>query len=146
MEAEMLKLIGKIDEAGGMYKAAEAGLVQSVIGESALGFQDKIESGEEKVVGVNCYQADNAATQNRPTERPDSARMNEHVARFKAHKAARNQTDVARALDALKRAANSAHENVYERIVEAAEVGVTHGEIVSLLRRELGFGHPLVVV
>jgi methylmalonyl-CoA mutase N-terminal domain/subunit len=146
MEAEMLKLIGKIDEAGGMYKAAEAGLVQSMIGESALGFQDKIESGEEKVVGVNCYQADNAATQNRPTERPDSARMNEHVARFKAHKAARNQTDVARALDALKRAANSAHENVYERIVEAAEVGVTHGEIVSLLRRELGFGHPLLVV
>jgi methylmalonyl-CoA mutase N-terminal domain/subunit len=72
--------------------------------------------------------------------------MNEHVARFKAHKAARNQTDVTRALDALKRAANSAHENVYERIVEAAEVGVTHGEIVSLLRRELGFGHPLVVV
>jgi methylmalonyl-CoA mutase, N-terminal domain len=146
MEAEMLKLIGKIDEAGGMYKAAEAGLVQSMIGESALGFQDKIESGEEKVVGVNCYQADNAATQNRPTERPDSARMNEHVARFKAHKAARNQTDITRALDALKRAANSAHENVYERIVEAADVGVTHGEIVSLLRRELGFGHPLVVV
>jgi len=53
---------------------------------------------------------------------------------------------VSRALDALGRAANSARENVYERIVEAAEAGVTHGEIVSLLRRELGFGHPLVMV
>ena len=58
----------------------------------------------------------------------------------------RSQTDVRRALDALARAANSARENVYERIVEAAEAGVTHGEIVSLLRQELGFGHPLVVV
>ena len=53
---------------------------------------------------------------------------------------------MSRALDTLKRAANSERENVYERIVEAAEVGVTHGEIVRLLREELGFGHPLVVV
>ena len=72
--------------------------------------------------------------------------MNEHVARFKAYKEERSQTDVRRALDTLARAANSARENVYERIVEAAEAGVTHGEIVSLLRQELGFGHPLVVV
>ena len=72
--------------------------------------------------------------------------MNEHIARFKAYKEERSQTDVRHALDALARAANSARENVYERIVEAAEAGVTHGEIVSLLRQELGFGHPLVVV
>jgi methylmalonyl-CoA mutase N-terminal domain/subunit len=146
MEQEMLRLIGKIDDAGGMYKAAEAGLIQSMIGESALGFQQKVESGEEKIVGVNCYQDGNAALQSRPTERPDMARITEHVARFKAYKEARGQADVGRALDALKRAANSERENVYERIVEAAEVGVTHGEIVSLLRTELGFGHPLVVV
>ncbi len=146
MEQEMLTLIGKIDDAGGMYKAAEAGLIQSMIGESALGFQEKVERGEEKIIGVNCYQDDNAALQSRPTERPDIARMTEHIARFKAYKEERSQADVGRALDALKRAANSERENVYERIVEAAEVGVTHGEIVSLLRAELGFGHPLVVV
>jgi methylmalonyl-CoA mutase N-terminal domain/subunit len=146
MEREMLALIAKIDDAGGMYKAAEAGLVQSMIGESALAFQEKVERGEEKVIGVNCYQSDNTAQQGRSTERPDLARMTEHVARFKAYKDERSQADVRRAIDSLKRAANSARENVYERIVEAAEVGVTHGEIVSLLRAELGFGHPLVVV
>jgi len=146
MEAEIEALIGKIDAAGGMYKAAEAGLVQSMIGESALAFQDRIETGEEKVVGVNCYQDDNGAFRARPTERPDPPRMSEHVARFKVYKAERSQAGVRRALDALKRAANSERDNVYERIVEAAEAGVTHGEIVSLLRQELGFGHPLVVV
>ncbi len=46
----------------------------------------------------------------------------------------------------LRAAANNERENVYEQIVEAAEAGVTHGEIVSLLRKELGFGRPLVVV
>jgi len=146
MECEMRALIGKIDDAGGMYKAAESGLVQSMIGESALAFQELVERGEEKVIGVNCYQADNAVHQGRPTDRPDVARMSEHVARFKAYKAQRSQAEVNRAIEALARAANSARENIYERIVEAAEVGVTHSEIVSRLREELGFGHPLVVV
>jgi len=146
MEREMLKLIGQIDEAGGMYKAAETGLIQGMIGQSALAFQEKVESGEEKVVGVNCYQDGNSAPPARPTERPDLARMDAHIARFKVFKEQRSQSDVDRALDALKRAANSARENTYERIVEAAAAGVTHGEIVRLLRAELGFGHPLVVV
>ena len=81
-----------------------------------------------------------------PTERPDLARMAEHVARFKAYKEERSPSDVRRALDALARAANSERENVFERIVEAAEAGITHGEIVGCLRKELGFGHPLVTV
>ena len=72
--------------------------------------------------------------------------MAEHVAQFKAYKAKRSQADVDRALDALARAANSEKVNVYEHIVEAAEAGVTHGEIVGCLRRELGFGQPLVIV
>src|SRR6202034_3267992 len=108
----------------------EAGLIQSMIGQSALAFQERVESGEEKVIGVNCYQADNVAHVGRPTERPDFERMQAHVASFVAYRAERSQPDVSRALDALKRAAGSERENIYERIVEAAEVGVTHGEIV----------------
>ena len=146
MEREIEALIGKIDTAGGMYKAAEAGLVQSMIGTSALAFQQRVESGEEKVVGVNCYQNDNGPSLSRATERPDLARMTEHVARFKAYKEERSPSDVRRALDALARAANSERENVFEPIVEAAEAGITHGEIVGCLRKELGFGHPLVTV
>ena len=146
MEREIEALIGKIDAAGGMYKAAEAGLVQSMIGTSALAFQEMVESGEEKVIGVNCYQNDNGPSLSRSTERPDPDRMTNHVARFQDYKQARSESDVRRALDALARAANSERENVYERIVEAAEAGITHGEIVSCLRKELGFGHPLVVV
>jgi len=146
MEKEIEALIGKIDAAGGMYQAAEAGLVQSMIGTSALAFQQRMESGEEKVIGVNCYQNDNGPNLSRSTERPDLARMTEHVARFKAYKEERSPSDVRRALDALARAANSERENVFERIVEAAEAGITHGEIVGCLRKELGFGHPLVTV
>ncbi len=145
MEAEILAVIARIDAAGGMYKAAESGLVQTMIGESALRYQEKIERGEEKVVGVNCYQVDETEAPFKPTERPDLERMKAHVARFKAFKQDRSRGAVERALAALARAAHDETDNIFAQVVEAAGVGVTHGEIVSCLRKELGFGRPLIV-
>ena len=51
-----------------------------------------------------------------------------------------------RALDALARAAGDPGDNVFGRVVEAAEAGCTHGEICDTLRRELGFGHVQAIV
>ncbi len=144
MEAEIEGVIAKIDAAGGMYKAAEAGLVQTMIGESALAFQEQVDSGERKIVGVNCYRIEEDPTVP-PADRPDAEAMHRHVEGFKAFKRERSQNQVARALDALARAANSTDENTFEKVVEAVEVGVTHGEVVGCLRRELGFGHPLIL-
>ena len=145
MEAEIEAVIAKIDAAGGMYKAAESGVVQAMIGQSALAFQEKVEAGEQKIVGVNCYLDEEDGRSIQATERPDPARMREHVARFKAYKEERSQDAARRGFDALVRAANSPTENIYAKVVEAAELGVTHGEIVGCLRRELGFGQPLIV-
>lgn len=144
MEAEINAVIARIDAAGGMYKAAEAGLVQTMIGDSAFAFQEQLETGERKIIGVNCYQVEEDTTIP-PAERPAPQAMEQHVARFKAFKRERSQETVARALDALARAAGSERENVFEKVVEAAEAGVTHGEMVGCLRRELGFGHPLII-
>ena len=144
MEAEIEAVIAKVDAAGGMYKAAEAGLVQTMIGDSALAFQEQVETGERKVVGVNCYRVDEDPTVP-PADRPDLAAMERHVERFKAFKRERSQVVVTRALDDLARAANSEGENTFGKVIDAAEAGVTHGEIVACLRRELGFGHPLVI-
>ena len=58
MEAKILAIMKTIDDAGGMYRAVEAGLVQRMIGASAMRFQRKVEAGEQVVVGVNKYQAD----------------------------------------------------------------------------------------
>lgn len=144
MEVEIESIIAKIDAAGGMYKAAEAGLVQSMIGDSALAYQEQVDSGQRKIVGVNCYHVEEAQAAP-PTGRPDPSAMHRHVERFKAFKRERSQQPVARALYALAQAANSPDENIFEKVVEAVEVGVTHGEVTACLRRELGFGHPLIV-
>ena len=143
MEAKVLEVMGVIEKAGGMYAAVDQGIVQRMIGKSALDYQNRIETGVEKVVGVNCYQRDEE-TQEVNTYRPDRAAMEAQVAEFRAFKAARNRSEVRKALDNLARAANGS-ENVYAKVVDAALADVTHGEIVDCLRGELGFGHPQMV-
>lgn len=141
MQAEIERVMGLVQEAGGMYRAVESGLVQRMIGESARRFQARIDSGEQTLVGVNAYQVEEDRSARPINTRPDRAVMQAHLDDFRAFKAARSAADVQRALDALARAAQDRGDNVFGRVVEAAEAGCTHGEICATLRRELGFGH-----
>ena len=61
MEEKILDAMKTVDDAGGMYKAVESGLVQRMIGASALRFQQKVDSGEQTIVGVNAYRAEDEA-------------------------------------------------------------------------------------
>ncbi|MDP6954145.1 MAG: acyl-CoA mutase large subunit family protein [Alphaproteobacteria bacterium] len=146
MEAEIEAVIATIDAAGGMYAAVEKGLVQRMIGKSAVAHQERIESGDEKLIGVNCHEVDDDESDAPPPYRPDPAAIEALLADFARYKEGRDPAHVAAALDRLARAASSEHENVFARVVEAAGAGVTHGEIVACLRQELGFGKPLVAV
>ena len=145
MQERIEAIIAKIDAAGGMYAAVEQGRVQRMIGDSALAFQQRVERGEQTVVGVNRYQADENPEAYAVLEYPERERMRAQVARIRAYKAARSSDAVAKALDALARAAQGS-DNVMARTVAAAEAGATHGEICACLRRELGFGEPLTLV
>ncbi len=141
MEAEILRVMTLIGDAGGMYAAVEAGLVQKMIGESARRFQQQVETGEQTVVGVNAYQAQEDRSARQPLARPEPGAMRAHLEVFKAFKAARSAQAVDQALDGLARAANDTKRNIFGAVIEAAEAGCTHGEICTTLRRELGFGH-----
>jgi methylmalonyl-CoA mutase N-terminal domain/subunit len=146
MEREILRVMKLVEDAGGMYRAAESGRVQQMIGESALRFQRKVESGEQTLVGVNAYQIDETDKVRQALEKPDPVHMARHLASFKAWKAARSQDAVRQSLDDLARAAESRDANVFEAVVAAADAGCTHGEICGRLREVLGFGQPLAIV
>ena len=146
MEAEILAVIDKIDGEGGMYAAVENGFVQRWIGESALAFQDRLERGDETIVGVTKYRIDEAEEDPREAlRRPDPAVMEAQLATLARYKADRNNTEAQRGLDALARAADSDDVNVFAALVDAALAGATHGEICDCLRRAFGFGQPLIV-
>jgi methylmalonyl-CoA mutase N-terminal domain/subunit len=117
-----------------------------MIGASAMRFQSRIDSGEQVVVGVNAYRADEDAAMRPPVERPDAAKMRAHLDDFVASKAARSGAAVEKALDALTRCAEDARGNMFGAVVDAARAGLTHEEICSRLRRDLGFGNPLTLV
>ena len=144
MEEKILKIMSKVDEAGGMIEAVRKGLVQKMIGESAMAFQGRLDSSEEILVGVNKYMEEEATTTIAPLRRPSSENIRKQLQRLKHFKADRSQVEVDKALDALGRAAENENDNIFGRIVEAAEVGATNGEICGKLRDEMGFGHPLV--
>jgi methylmalonyl-CoA mutase, N-terminal domain len=146
MEAEIERVMAIVDQAGGMYQAVEAGIVQRMIGESALRFQQAVDSGAQTIVGVNAWQADEDGSARPVNARPDRAAMQAHVDAFRAFKAARSQADVQRALDTLARSAHDTQDNAFARVVQAAEAGCTHGEVCATLRRELGFGQVQALV
>ena len=145
MEEKIVAIMKTIDDAGGMYEAVEAGLVQRMIGASAMRFQRRVEAGEQVVVGVNKYQAVDDFANRPPVERPDAAAMQRHLDAFHETKAARSSTAVAKAFDDLTRAAES-DGNVFGAVVDGARAGLTNEEICTRLRRDLGFGQPLVIV
>ncbi|MEE3293201.1 MAG: acyl-CoA mutase large subunit family protein [Pseudomonadota bacterium] len=147
METKILDVMDVVENEGGMFRAVESGLVQRMIGESALNWQSRVDSGKQKIVGVNCYRTPKTDGQETmpPTVRPATEKMGAHVEQLRRFKRERNQTEINHSLDKLRRAANSKDDNVFSGVVEATASGVTHGEVVSCLREELGFGHPLIV-
>ncbi len=146
MEEAILRSLRLVEDAGGMYAAVEAGIVQQKIGESARRFQESVESGAQTVVGVNAYRTAEDRSARPALAKPDPRKMQEHLAAFAAYKAARSQDGVAKALSGLARAANDPAANVFAAVVAAAEAGCTHGEICGTLRREMGFGHVQAIV
>ena len=104
MEERIVALMDEVDARGGMYKAVESGFVQQRIGESARRFQEKVDSGEQIVVGVNAYQVAEDASARPALARPDPALMDAHRAAFARWKADRSNDAVRSALEALARA------------------------------------------
>ncbi|MBK6659809.1 MAG: hypothetical protein IPG43_17440 [Proteobacteria bacterium] len=147
MEEAIIAVMARIEAAGGMHQAVADGLVQSMIGASALRFQNAIDSGERKVVGVNLALDDDAAPpQPATSEGPDLDAIAARVAAFRAWKARRPQAGLAATQAALLRAARDPTANLYAEVLAAVSADMTHGEVVATLQQEMGVGVPVLAV
>ena len=98
------------------------------------------------MVGVNAYQVEEDKSGRPALPVPDPTNMRAHIAAFRGVQAsgARRQR-CERRMDRPRAPPQTIRgNNIFERVVDAAEAGCTHGEICATLRRELGFGQPLV--
>jgi methylmalonyl-CoA mutase N-terminal domain/subunit len=135
IEREAAKLMTRIDDLGGMVRAVSTGWVQSQIDEAAYRYQCEIESGQRRIVGVNCQVEGKPS--DAPLFRPDPAVESAQVERVQALRRSRDQAAVDAALAKLGDAAPS-RENLMPPIMEAVRAYATVGEICQVLRREWG--------
>jgi (2R)-ethylmalonyl-CoA mutase len=139
--AEARKEIAKVEELGGAVKAVESSYFKQRLVESNARRVRRIETGEQKVVGVNCFQQTEPSPLTADIEgaifRSDPRAEQEQVERLHAFRAERNQKDVDEALRALSDAVK-AGDNVMHASIRCAHAGVTTGEWSDALRAVFG--------
>ncbi|MFY9804856.1 MAG: methylmalonyl-CoA mutase family protein [Candidatus Acidiferrales bacterium] len=143
IEAGAQDYISKIDAMGGMLRAVETGYVQQEIQKSAYEYQQAVDSGEQVIVGVNRFQAEEERTI--PTLRIDPEIERTQVARLQALRARRDAARATAALVEIERRAHST-ENLMPAILTAVESYATVGEISDALRRAFGEYRESIVI
>jgi methylmalonyl-CoA mutase N-terminal domain/subunit len=120
---------------GGILRGIEDGWFSSEIADASFAYHQKLEKGEKKVVGVNCY----TGSVGQPVEilRVSHQVEQDQVAELARRRAGRDQMVVDRALAAMIAAARSG-ENMVPPMLVAAQAEATLGEICGALREEWG--------
>jgi len=134
IEFEARDLLDQIRRMGGMITAIEKGWVQRHIELAAYRHQQKIESGESGVVGVNRYVTPEVAL---PEFQLDPTVEREQKARLAGLRSTRDPRAVARALDAVRRAAGG-DDNLMPPFLQAVKAYATVGEVCQVLREVFG--------
>ncbi|MFL5350767.1 MAG: methylmalonyl-CoA mutase [Hyalangium sp.] len=136
LEAKAQDYIRHIDDMGGMVEAIAKGYPQSEIQEAAYQAQRELEQKRQVVVGVNQFQIQ---------EPPPSGllRVDESVGRAQSERlqklrAERDNGAAARTVNALRKAAATADENLIPLILDAVKASATLGEISDAMRDVFG--------
>jgi len=135
METEAGKLIDKIDAMGGSVSAIEKGFIQDEIAKSAYAYQQKIESGEKIIVGVNKFQ--NEETNNIRGLKIDETIRKTQIDKISLLKKNRDHAKCDQILQTLNDKATG-NENLMPTVIEAVENFCTLGEISDTLREVFG--------
>jgi methylmalonyl-CoA mutase len=136
--------IQEAERAGGMAKAIEQGIPKMRIEEAAARTQARIDSGTQKVIGVNTYRL--AAEDKLDVLKVDNDDVyRQQVAKLERLRAERDDDDVRRALEALTNSAErgpvgggSLDGNLLALAVDAARAKATVGEISDALEKVYG--------
>ncbi|MEM8799146.1 MAG: methylmalonyl-CoA mutase family protein [Pseudomonadota bacterium] len=140
LKAEARKELARIDAMGGALSAVESSYMKAKLVESNRERLANIESGVQKIVGVNCF----TGTEESPLSAGqdgilvvDDAVEPAQVNNLKAWRAQRDSAAVEAALQDLAEAARSGG-NIMPPSIAAAKAGVTTGEWGQTLRQIFG--------
>lgn len=137
--------IENVEAQGGIIAAIESGYIKRELVGSHMNRLRAIESGDLKIIGVNCFQetAESPLTvgSDGAIMKTDPAAEREQIERLQAHRKNRNDADVRAALQGLSDAARSG-ENIMPSSIRCALAGVSTGEWGDSLRAVFGEFRP----
>ena len=140
LEEEAWDLIEEVESLGGAAKAIEAGFQKRKIGEAAYRTQRAIETGEQKLVGVNCFTEEESAGAGASFALdPDLAKR--QIDDLERYRESRNGAEVEAALDRLAEAA-AGRAPLLPPMKAALAAGATLGESCETLRGVFGQYRP----
>jgi methylmalonyl-CoA mutase N-terminal domain/subunit len=142
IEAEAEEIFARIRQMGsdgtitsGILRGIEDGWFTSAIAESAFAYQQALEKGDKKIVGINCH----TGTVTRPLEILRISHEVEQEQRrvLDERRAGRDKSTVDSALARMVAVART-QENLVPAMLDAARAEATLGEICDALRAEWG--------
>lgn len=130
-------LIQEIEKLGGMAKAIETGIPKMRIEEAAARMQARIDSGIQKIIGVNVYCLENEEPID-ILEVDNTEVRKQQIERLNRLRATRDNEAVKKALDAITKCVETKEGNLLELSIEAARVRATLGEISYACEKVVG--------
>jgi methylmalonyl-CoA mutase len=131
------KIIEQVDAMGGMTKAVDSGWAKLQIEASAAAKQARIDAGADVIVGVNKYRLAQE-DEHEILEVDNHAVRDNQVARLQALRAKRDAANVAAALEALTRCAETGQGNLLDLSIQAVRLRATVGEVSDALEKVWG--------
>ena len=130
--------IEEVEKLGGMTKAIEAGIPKMRIEEAAARKQARIDSGMDKIIGVNMFKLEKEPELD-ILEVDNKAVRESQIARLQKMKAERDNAKVQAILDKITACAKGEIQgNLLELAVEAARLRASLGEISTALEKVYG--------
>jgi len=142
MEKRIEACLEDVVTKGGMVKLVADGTIQRQVARQAYLTEKKIQSGEIRKVGVNCYriEEEERKVELHPYSEEAAQRQRDRLSRVRRD---RSNSAIEKALGKVSRAAESG-ENLMPSILEAVKVYATLGEITNLLKDVFGeFDEPV---
>ena len=129
--------IQEVESLGGMSRAIDTGLPKMRIEEAAARRQARIDSGSEKILGLNAYRLEKEDPLE-ILEVDNTAVRQAQIDRLAKLRANRDPERVRSCLDALTRSVETGEGNLLELAVEAARARASLGEISDAVERVCG--------
>jgi len=137
MEREAEKYFEKIEKLGGVVAAIEKGFLQREIGDAAYKYQRQIEKKERIVVGVNEF-VDEDEDLDIEILKIDPGVEEDQKQVLKIVRERRDGGAVNDSLEDIRKTCRDESINLMPKILRAAKVEATLGEIIQVMREEFG--------